>query len=100
VNERQRFNPRGHKEEQSMTVEEKVKEILLEILDIKEEEIVPTARFIDDLGATSIDLVEILTALQNTFDVNISETEAARITTVQDAVDYIKAALDQKQGAS
>jgi len=100
VNEGERCHPRRPKEEKSMTVEEKVKEILLEILDIKEEDIVPTARFIDDLGATSIDLVEILTALQNAFDVNISETEAAQIATVQDAVDYIKAALDKKQGAS
>jgi acyl carrier protein len=81
-------------------VEEKVKETLLEILDVKEEEIVPTARFIDDLGATSIDIVEILTALQNAFDVNITETEAAKIKTMQDAVDFLKGALAQKEASS
>jgi acyl carrier protein len=81
-------------------IEEKVKEILLEILDIQEEAIVPSARFIDDLGATSIDIVEILTALQNTFDVNIGEAEASKIKTVQDAVDLVKAARAQKQTPS
>jgi acyl carrier protein len=81
-------------------VEEKVKETLLEILDVKEEEIVPTARFIDDLGATSIDIVEILTALQNAFDVNITETEAAKIKTMQDAVDFLKGAIAQKEASS
>jgi acyl carrier protein len=79
-----------------MNVEEKVKEILLEILDIKEADIVPTAKFIDDLGATSIDLVEILTAFQNTFDVDISDTEAAKLKTVQDAIDLLQSQLAQK----
>ena len=82
-------------------VEAKVKEILLEILDVQEEDITPTASFIDDLKATSIDLVEIVTALQNTFDVNINEAEVARLRTVQDAVDFLKAAIAQKgAGAS
>jgi acyl carrier protein len=76
-----------------MNVEEKVKEILLEILDIQEEDIVPTATFIDDLKATSIDLVEILTAFQNTFDININESQASRLKTVQDAIDLIKASI-------
>jgi acyl carrier protein len=79
-------------------VEEKVKEVLLEILDVKEEDIVPTASFIDDLNATSIDIVEILTALQNAFDVNITEEEAQKISTVQDAVDFLKAAIAKKEG--
>ena len=79
-----------------MNVEEKVKEILLEILDIKEADIVPTAKFIDDLGATSIDLVEILTAFQNTFDVDISDAEAAKLKTVQDATDLLQSQLAQK----
>jgi acyl carrier protein len=83
-----------------VSVEEKVKEILLEILDVKEEDIVPTATFIDDLHATSIDIVEILTAIQNAFDVNINEADAAKIRTVQDAIDVLKAAIAQKQAAS
>ncbi len=79
------------------TAEEKVKEIVLEILDVKPEDVVPTAMFIDDLNATSIDLVEIITALQNTFDVNISEEEAQKIRTVQDAVDFLKTAIANKE---
>lgn len=82
-------------------VEEKVQEILLEILDIKEGDITPSASFVDDLGATSIDMVEIVTALQNTFDVDISESEVARLRTVQDTVSFLKAAITQKNaGAS
>jgi acyl carrier protein len=83
-----------------MDVEAKVKEILLEILDITEDDIVPTATFIDDLKATSIDIVEIFTAIQNTFDVNITEADAAKIKTVQDAIELVKAALAQKGAAS
>ena len=83
-----------------VNVEDKVKEILLEILDVKEEDIVPTATFIDDLHATSIDTVEILTALQNAFDVNITEAEAAKIRSVQDAVDLLKAAIVRKEATA
>ncbi|MBI4587217.1 MAG: acyl carrier protein [Candidatus Rokubacteria bacterium] len=82
-----------------MIVEEQVKEILLRILDIKEQDIVPTATFIDDLGASSIDLVEIFTAFENTFDVEIREGAVSKSKTVQDAIDVLKVALDQK-GAS
>jgi acyl carrier protein len=84
----------------SMTVEEQVKEVLLEILDVKEEDIAPTATFIDDLKATSIDLVEIFTAFQNTFDVNIDEAQVAKVKTVQDAIDLVKSAVAQKGSAS
>jgi acyl carrier protein len=79
-----------------MNVEEKVKEILLEILDIQEDDIVPTATFIDDLKATSIDLVEILTAFQNTFDINIDESQASKLKTIQDAIDLINSAIAAK----
>ena len=81
-------------------VEAKVTEVLLEILDIQPEEIVPTASFVDDLQATSIDLVEIVAVLQNTFDVDIDEAQVARLRTVQDAVDFFQAAIAAKRGAS
>ena len=81
-------------------VEAKVTEVLLEILDIKPEDIVPTARFVDDLQATSIDLVEIVAVLQNTFDVDIDETQVARLRTVRDAMDFFQAAIAAKRGAS
>jgi len=81
-------------------VEAKVTEVLLEILDIQPEKIVPTARFVDDLQATSIDLVEIVAVLQNTFDVDIDEAQVARLRTVQDAVDFFQAAIAAKRGES
>jgi acyl carrier protein len=77
-------------------IEAKVKKVLLEILDIKEEEIVPTARLVDDLNATSIDLVEIVAALQNTFDVDIDDTQVVRLQTVQDAMNCLKTAIAAK----
>jgi acyl carrier protein len=81
-------------------VEAKVKEVLLEILDITGEEIVPAARFVEDLQATSIDLVEIVAVLQNTFEVDIDEAQVARLRTVQDAVDFFQAAIVAKHGAA
>ena len=74
-------------------IEEKVKEIILDILDVKEEDIVPGARFIDDLAATSIDLVEIVTAIQNTFNIDIDDEQAAALVKVADAVDFLKSNL-------
>ena len=74
-------------------IEQKVKEIILEILDVKEEDIVPGARFIDDLDATSIDLVEIVTAIQNTFNVDIDDEQAAALVTVGDAINFLKSNL-------
>ena len=74
--------------------------MLLEILEIKPEDIVPTARFADDLQATSIDLVEIVAMLQNTFDVDIDEAQVARLRTVQDAMELFHAAIAAKRGAS
>ena len=77
-------------------IEEKVKEVLLSILDVKPEDIVPTAKVVDDLKATSIDIVEIVTALQNTFVVNVTDEVAGKIETVQDAVNVLKAAIAKK----
>ena len=73
-------------------IESKVKEIILEILDVKEDAIVPEAKFIDDLEANSIDLVEIITAMQNTFDVNIDDDQASKLETVGDAIEFLKSA--------
>jgi acyl carrier protein len=81
-------------------VEGKVTEVLLEILDIQPEEIVPTARFVDDLRATSIDLVEIVAMLQNPLDVDIDEAQVARLRMVQDAVNFFQAAIAAKRGVS
>jgi acyl carrier protein len=80
-----------------MSIEDKVKEILLEILDVKEEDIVPQASLTDNLGATSIDLVEIRTAFENTFDINIDDARASNFKTVQDAIDLLAAAIQRKE---
>jgi acyl carrier protein len=82
------------------SLSDKVKEIVLQILDVKAEDIVPTAHFIDDLNATSIDLVEIFTAFQNTFDVNIEEADATKMQTVQDAISFLEAAIAQKKATA
>lgn len=81
-------------------VEAKVKEVLLEILDIKEDDIVPTARLNDDLNAASIDLVDIVAALENTFDVDVDEAQVMKLQTVQDTIDIFKAAIAAKDQAS
>lgn len=70
-------------------VEQRLKEIIAEQLGISEEEIVPEASFVDDLGADSLDLVELIMALEEEFDMEISDEEAEKILTVQDAINYI-----------
>ena len=71
-------------------VEEKVKEIICEQLNVSEEDVVPTASFVDDLGADSLDQVELIMAMEEEFDVSIPDEDAEKIATVQDAIDYIK----------
>lgn len=72
-------------------MEGKVREIILEILDVEADQIVPEARFIEDLEATSIDLVEIITGMQNTFNVDIDDEQAAKLETVGQALEFLKA---------
>lgn len=69
---------------------EKVKEIIVEQLGVDAEEVVAEASFIDDLGADSLDIVELIMALEDVFDIEIPDDDAEKITTVQDAIDYIK----------
>lgn len=70
---------------------EKVKEIVVEQLGVEESEVTAEASFIDDLGADSLDIVELIMALEEEFDLEIPDKEAEKITTVGDAVEYIKA---------
>lgn len=72
------------------SVEERVKKIIIEQLGVKEEEVTSTASFVDDLGADSLDTVELVMALEEEFGVEIQDDEAEKITTVQQAVDYVK----------
>jgi acyl carrier protein len=73
-----------------MTLEEKVIGIIMEQLDVTREECVPDASFIDDLGADSLDLVELIMEMEETFDVQIADNELEKIRTIQDVVDYIR----------
>ena len=76
-------------------ISEKVKKIICEQLDVAEEDVVPDASFVDDLGADSLDQVELIMAMEEEFNVSISDEEAEKITTVQDAIDYVKKALGE-----
>lgn len=69
---------------------EKVKKIIVEQLGVEEDDIAMESSFIDDLGADSLDIVELIMALEEEFDIEIPDSEAEKITTVGDAVDYIK----------
>ena len=81
-----------------MSVEEKVKEIIAEQLGVKKEEIKPESSFIDDLGADSLDKVEVVMALEKEFGIEIPDEEAEKITTVGEAVKYIDAKAKKKEG--
>ena len=76
------------------TIFERVKKIVVEQLGVEESEVTPTANFVDDLGADSLDLVELIMALEEEFSnqakkIEIPDEDAEKITTVQEAVDYI-----------
>ncbi len=71
------------------TIEQKVKNIIADQLGVGEEEIKPTSSFIEDLGADSLDIVELVMAMEEEFEVEIPDEEAENIKTVQDAVNYI-----------
>ena len=75
------------------SIEERVKKIVCEQLGVKEDEVKATASFVDDLGADSLDTVELVMALEEEFETEIPDEEAEKITTVQLACDYINANL-------
>lgn len=72
------------------TVFEKVKEIIVDQLGVEEEEVTPEAHFIEDLGADSLDIVELVMALEEEFGLEIADEEAEKMSTVNDAVEYIR----------
>jgi acyl carrier protein len=69
---------------------DKVKQIIIDQLGVEETEVTPTASFVDDLGADSLDRVELIMALEESFDLEIPDEQAETLKTVQDAVDYIE----------
>ncbi len=74
-----------------MSVEQKVKDIVVDQLGISAEEVKPEAKFVEDLGADSLDLTELIMAMEEEFDIEIDDEKAQELLTVQSAVDFIKA---------
>ncbi len=77
------------------TVEERVKKIVVEQLGVKEEEATINASFVDDLGADSLDTVELVMALEEEFETEIPDEDAEKISTIQQAIDYVKARMEK-----
>lgn len=74
----------------AMEVQDRIKKIIAEQLGVEEEEVVSDAKFVDDLGADSLDTVELVMALEEEFDVEIPDEDAEKIQTVGGAIDFIK----------
>jgi acyl carrier protein len=72
-------------------IDERVKKVVVEQLGVKEDEVNNSASFVDDLGADSLDTVELVMALEEEFECEIPDEEAEKITTVQQAIDYVNA---------
>jgi acyl carrier protein len=74
-----------------MSIEQKVKQIIVEQLGVDEAQVDPTASFVDDLGADSLDIVELVMAFEEGFELDIPDDDAEKIVTVKNAIDYITA---------
>ena len=80
------------------SVEERVKKIVVEQLGVKEEEVTNEASFVDDLGADSLDTVELVMAFEEEFGIEIPDADAEKITRVKEAVDYVESHAKGKKG--
>jgi acyl carrier protein len=72
-----------------MSIEQKVKQIIVEQLGVDEAQVDDSASFVDDLGADSLDIVELVMAFEEAFDIDIPDEDAEKISTVKEAIDYI-----------
>ena len=73
-----------------MALNQEMIDIIVEQLSVEKDKVVPEASFVDDLGADSLDLVELIMAMEEKFDIEIPDEDAEKIVTVQDAVDYVE----------
>lgn len=80
------------------TVEERVKKIVIEQLGVQDKDVTPDASFVDDLGADSLDTVELVMALEEEFETEIPDEQAEKIATVQQSIDYIYERMKEAQG--
>ncbi len=78
-----------------MSIAEEVKKIIMEQLGVDEEEIKPDAKFVEDLGADSLDTVELVMAMEEKFGIDIPDSDAEKIVTVQDAIDYVESHINK-----
>jgi acyl carrier protein len=85
------FNPEGRNCEMEL---EKLKKVIAEVLNVDPEEITPETTFVDDLGADSLDVFQIVMGIEEEFDIEIPAEKAEKITTVEEAVELIKGALN------
>jgi acyl carrier protein len=85
-----RTKERGGKTVMAASIEARVKEIICEQLGVSQEEVTPEASFIEDLGADSLDLVELVMALEEEYDIEVSDEDAEKIRTVRDVLGYIE----------
>jgi acyl carrier protein len=79
------------------STDEKIKQIIVEQLGVDEAEVTATASFVDDLGADSLDIVELVMAFEEAFDIEIPDEDAEKIRTVQEAIDYINKHVQVKK---
>ncbi len=77
-----------------MSIADEVKQIIVEQLGVDEEEVKPEARFVEDLGADSLDTVELVMAIEEKFGIDIPDSDAEKIITVQDAIDYVESHIN------
>ena len=83
--------PDSLKGESLMSIEDKVRKIIAEKLSVDLKEVIPEASFVDDLGADSLDLVELIMTMEEEFDIDISDEDAEKLESVKDAIAFIKA---------
>ena len=72
---------------------EQLKNLIVELLEVDESAVVPTASFVDDFNADSLDFIELITAVEDTFKIEVPDEDAENLQTVQDAIDYIEARI-------
>jgi len=79
-------------------IEERIKKIIAEQLMVEEDEITPEASFIDELGADSLDTVEMIMEIEDEFGIEIPDEDAEKLQTVGDAIEYVKRKVEEKEG--